>query len=91
MIIDRAPLGLLEVAPILSLCGKVSELLQLSQVAKHYFCLCLEGDDNGITEIVLVFEQFLCDVYEVFGQLFRGELTRLYSGLRFFLFSVFVL
>ena len=67
VVIGQAPLNLLEVDPNLNLCGKFPKSLQPSQVAKYCFCLCLEGDDNGITEIVLVFEQSLYDVYEVFG------------------------
>ena len=57
-----ALVNLLEAALILSLCWK---LLNYSNPVKLYntvFYLCLEGDDNGTTEVVIVYEQPLCDV-----------------------------
>ena len=60
-----ALVNLQEAAPILPLYWK---LLNHSNPIKLYntvFYLYLEGDDNGTTETVLVFEQSLCD--KVFG------------------------
>ena len=41
----------------------------------YWLFLSLDSDDSDVTEVVLVFEQLLYDVYEVFGWFVWGKLA----------------